>query len=93
MQKYFLVNTNDRPVNVTHRGATVALRPGVDNALCLGEMTLEQILPYKPLSQIGVLVRTQFKPPLVTDTQPPAVNDTQPDAQSRKKRGGNGARG
>lgn len=58
MPKYFLVNTNARPVNVTHRGTSVALKPGVDHALCLGEMTPEQVLPYKALSQIGVLVRT-----------------------------------
>jgi len=57
MPKYILVNTNDRPVPVTHRGIAVILKPGVANSLELGEMTPEQILPYRALAQIGVLVR------------------------------------
>jgi len=55
--KYHLVNTNERYVTVSHRGKDVILRPGIANAFDLGEMTPEQILPYRSLEQIGVLVR------------------------------------
>lgn len=61
--KYKLINTNSGLASVTlANGSRVRIAPGEKNALPLGEIPNDQVVAYRALSKVGVLLRKDEAP-------------------------------